>query len=84
MRLGPGDPAGAGWLRVLVGPLSVAAQSLRNAQVQIEPEFMDEAFELRADGRLLLIPRQFLAPAIGFALSPASIRAWRSLRRGHA
>ncbi len=84
MRLGLGDPADTGWLWALVGPLSVAAQSLRDAQVQIEPEFEDEAFELHADGRLLLIPLQFLALAIGFALSPASIRAWRSLRGGHA
>lgn len=84
LRLGLGDPADTGWLWALVGPLSVAAQSLRNAEVRIEPEFMDEAFELHADGRLLLVPLQFLVLAVGFALSPASLRAWWSLRAGHA
>ena len=83
LRLGLGDPADTGWLWALVGPLSVAAQGLRNAEVRIDPEFMDEAFELHADGRLLLIPLQFLVLAIGFALSPASLRAWWSLRVGH-
>ncbi len=84
VRLGLGDPADTGWLWAVVGPLSVAAQGLRNAQVRIEPEFTDETFELLADGRLLLIPLQFLVLATGFALSPASVRAWWSLTGGHA
>ena len=84
MRLGLGDPADTGRLWVFVGPLNAVAQNLRNAEVQIEPEFMDPVFEFQAHGRLLLIPLQFVVLAIAFALSPASIRAWRTLKGGHA
>ena len=84
IRLGLGDPADTGRLWAFVGPLNAAAQQLRNAEVQIEPEFIDPVFEFEAHGRLLLIPLQFLALAIAFALSPPSIRAWRTLREGHA
>lgn len=84
IRLGLGDPADTGRLWAIVGPLAVATGSLRRAQVQIEPDFIDPVLEFQAQGRLLLVPLQFLALAIGFALSPASIRAWRTLRGGHA
>jgi len=38
--------------------------------------------EFQAHGRALVIPLQLLALLISFALSPASIRAWRTLRAG--
>jgi len=84
MRLGLGDPADTGCLWAFVGPLNALAQNLRNAEVRIEPEFMDPVFEFQAHGRLLLVPLQFLVLAIAFALSPASIRAWRTLKGSHA
>lgn len=84
MRLGLGDPADTGRLWALVGPLNVVTQNLRNADVQIEAEYLDPVFEFQARGRLLLVPLQFLILAIGFALSPASIRAWRTLKGHHA
>lgn len=84
VRLGLGDPADTGRLWALVGPLHAAARCLRHAEVMIEPEFVEPVFEFRAQGRLLLVPLQFLVLAIGFALSPASMRAWRSLRGAHA
>lgn len=84
LRLGLGDPADTGRLWGFVGPLAALAQSLRNANVHIEPEFMDPVLELRTHGRFMLIPLQFLALATAFALSPASIRAWRTLKRRHA
>jgi hypothetical protein len=83
LRLGLGDPADTGRLWALVGPLNAAAQNLRGADVQIEAEFMDPVFEFQADGLVLLIPLQLLILAIGFALSPASIRAWRALKGRH-
>jgi len=84
LRLGLGDPADTGRLWTIIGPLSVAAQNLRNAQVQFEPEFIDTVFEYRAHGTALLIPMQLLGLAIGFVLSPTSIRAWRTLKANHA
>ena len=84
MRLGLDDPADTGRLWALVGPLNAVAQNLRNADVQIEAEYLDPVFEFQARGRLLLVPLQFLILAIGFALSPASFRAWRTLKGHHA
>lgn len=84
MRLGLGDPADTGRLWAFAGPLNAATQNLRNARVSIEPEFTEAVFEAEASGRCRLIPLQFLALAIAFALSPATIRAWRTLRGHHA
>jgi hypothetical protein len=84
MRLGLGDPADTGRLWAWMGPLNLSAQQLRGARVQIEADYMEPVFEFQTQGRLLLIPLQFLLLGIGFALSPASLRAWRTLRRAHA
>jgi hypothetical protein len=80
MRLGLGDPADTGRLWALVGPLSALAQSLHNAQVRIEPEFMDAVLEVEAHGRMLLVPLQLAGLVLAFALSPLSMRAWRTLK----
>lgn len=83
LRLGLGDPADTGRLWALLGPLGAAAQGLRHAQVRIEPEFTDAVLELDAQGRLVLVPLQWLALALGFAVSPPSLRAWRAMRTAH-
>jgi hypothetical protein len=83
MRLGLGDPADTGRLWAVVGPLNAVAQ-LCNAELRIEPEFVDPVLEFQADGRLLLVPLRFLILAIAFALSPPTIRAWRTLKGDHA
>lgn len=83
VRLGLGDPADTGCLWALVGPLGAAAGSLRGAEVRIEPEFIDPVLELHSRGRVRVIPLRILALASSFALSPPSIRAWRTWS-GHA
>jgi len=83
MRLGLGDPSDTGCLWAFVGPLNATAQNLRNAEVRIEPEFMDAVFEFHARGQARVVPLQLVGLAIGFALSPASIRAWRTLKGNH-
>ena len=84
LRLGLGDPADTGRLWGFVGPLSAAVCDLRCADVRIEPAFEDPAFEFEAHGRFRLIPLQFLALIVVFALSPPSIQAWRTTRTLHA
>jgi hypothetical protein len=84
LRLGLGDPADTGRLWAFVGPLSVLAQNFPNAEVRIEPQFMDAVCEFETHGRFVLIPLQFIALAIAFALSPPSIRAWLTLKASHA
>ena len=80
IRLGLGDPSDTGFLWAFVGPLNALVQNLRNADVRIEPDFMDAVFEFHAHGQARVLPLQLVAIAIGFALSPASIRAWRTLK----
>jgi Protein of unknown function (DUF2953) len=84
IRLGLGDPADTGRLWAFVGPLNALAQNLRNAEVRVEPEFVDPVFKFETHGRFLLVPLQFAALAIAFALSPPSLRAWYTLRRSNA
>lgn len=84
LRLGLGDPADTGLLWAVVGPLNAVARDLLDADLRIEPEFLDPVFEFRAHGRAVVVPVQLLALAIGFALSPASVRAWLTVRRGQA
>jgi hypothetical protein len=81
-RLGLGDPADTGRLWAIVGPLEAVARGWAGADVRIEPEFFDAVLELRARGRVRVIPLQVLALGLRFALSPPSIRAWRTLRAG--
>jgi hypothetical protein len=83
LRLGLGDPADTGRLWALMGPVSVWAQGLRDAQVQIEPEFMDTVLEFQAQGRVRLVPLQLLALAAAFALSPQTWGAWRAYKGHH-
>lgn len=84
VRLGLGDPADTGRLWAFVGPLNALALNLRNAEIQVQPEFVDPVFEFETHGRFRLIPLQFIGLAIAFALSPASLRAWRTLKASHA
>jgi hypothetical protein len=84
VRLGLGDPADTGRLWALLGPLNALAQGVRDADVRIDPEFIDPVLEFDARGRSLLVPLQILMLVIAFALSPPSLRAWRLLRSGDA
>jgi hypothetical protein len=79
MRLGLGDPADTGLLWAFVGPLNAVAQGMPNVDVGIEPDFMEPVCEFELHGHLMLIPLQLLTLAIAFALSPTSIRVWRTL-----
>lgn len=79
MRLGLGDPADTGLLWAFVGPLNAMAQDMPNVDVGIEPDFMEPVCEFEVHGRLMLIPLQLLTLAIAFALSPTSMRVWRTL-----
>ena len=83
-RVGLGDPADTGRLWAVVGPLGAWAQGLPGADVRIEPEFLEPVLELAARGRIRVIPLRVLAVAVAFALSPASLRAWRTMRSADA
>ncbi|MDX1813007.1 MAG: DUF2953 domain-containing protein, partial [Gammaproteobacteria bacterium] len=81
IRIGLGDPADTGQAWAFFGPLAAMAANVRKAEVRIEPEFMDSVFEIYSYGRFHLVPFEFIALTIAFALSPPSLRAWRSMRQ---
>lgn len=80
LRIGLGDPADTGRLWVLLGPVAGIAASLRSAEIRIEPEFMDPMLEIEGRGEFRLVPLQFIALIAAFAVSPTTLRAYRSLR----
>lgn len=84
VRIGLGDPADTGSLWAVVGPIAGMAHNLRGAVVRIEPEFMDQVFEVESEGQLRLVPIQFIALTVAFLLSPTTWRAWRQMQRGNA
>jgi len=83
VRLGLGDPADTGRLWAVMGPVNAIAQS-RGADVRIEPDFLEPVLEIQADGRVAIVPLRILLLAMGFVLSPPTIRAWRALRGDRA
>lgn len=84
LRIGVGDPANTGQLWILLGPLAAMARNLRGATVRIEPEFIDPMFNVQSHGKFRFFPIEFIALAVGFALSPPSLRALYSLRHSNA
>jgi hypothetical protein len=83
LRIGLGDPADTGRLWALVGPVAGVAANLRNAEVHLEPEFMEPVLEIESHGEIRLVPLQFIALAVAFVVSPTTIRAWYALRQSH-
>jgi len=83
MRLGLGDPADTGRLWALVGPVNAVAR-WRDVDIRIEPDFLEPVLEFEADGRVEIVPLRFVVLAVGFAFSPPTLRAWRTLRGSRA
>ena len=84
LRIGLGDPADTGRLWGLLGPLAGIVANIRRAEVRIEPDFTDPVLEIESHGELRLIPLQFIGLTTAFVVSPATLHAWRTLRRSNA
>lgn len=80
IRLGLGDPADTGRLWAIVGPIAGILKNMKEARVEIEPEFMDTMFELDGSGTIRLIPLQIIYLAITLLLSPP---VWRGIKQLH-
>lgn len=77
IRLGLGDPSDTGLLWAIIGPLSGMLFAAEDADITIEPDFIESAMTLESSGKIRLIPLQLLYLIMGLLLSPA---LWRGLR----
>lgn len=82
MRIGLDDPADTGELWALLGPLSAILFTHRNSQISLQPDFLDQAFELQSSGTIRIVPLQHLYLTTRLLASPTIwsgiIRARRS------
>ena len=80
-HLGTGDPAQTGLLYGIIEPSVDLARSRLSANIKIEPNFVEETFEGHARADLRVYPIKLIPPLIAFALSPATFRGIRAMRR---
>ncbi len=80
-QVGTGDPAETGLLYGVIWPCVALAQSGSSPNIKIEPNFVEETFEGHARGAVRVYPIKLIPPLIAFALSPATFRGVRALRR---
>ena len=79
IRLGLDDPADTGRLWGVVGPLAALLPLPPVARIAITPDFAAEVLEVEGQGQIRIIPLQWLAVILLFALSPTTLRALRAL-----
>ena len=82
LRVGLDDPAETGRLWALLGPLAGAAAAVGAAEIRIAPVFTEPVLEVEGGGEFRLMPLQFIALAVSFAASPATLRALYTVRQG--
>lgn len=82
LRIGLGDPADTGRLWGVIGPIAGMLSTVRDAKIQIEPEFFDPAFEMDTSGSIRVVPLHILGLVLGLLLSPSVWRGVRILRSG--
>jgi len=80
-QVGTGDPAETGLLYGVIWPSVALARSGFLPNLRIEPNFVQETFEGHARGAVRVYPIKLIPPLIAFALSPATFRGVRALRR---
>ena len=80
-HFGTGDPAETGLLYGVIGPSVDLASSGLSANIRIEPNFVEEIFEGHARAAVRVYPIKLIPPLIAFAMSPATFRGIRAMRR---
>ena len=80
-QVGTGDPAETGLLFAVIGPSVALARSGFSPNIRIEPNFVEETFEGHARGAARVYPIKLIPSLIAFALSPATFRGVKALRR---
>jgi hypothetical protein len=77
LRIGLGDPADTGRLWAALGPVAGLAAVIREASIEIEPEFFDAVLEIDTSGSVTIVPLQLLLLSAGLMLSPS---VWHGIK----
>ena len=80
-QVGTGDPAETGQLYGLIGPGLRLARSSFSPNIRVDPNFVEETFQGHARGAVRAYPIRLIPPLIAFAVSPATFRGVRAMRR---
>ncbi len=79
VRLGLDDPADTGVVCSFAWPALAYLNSFRLLSVRFEPCFTEPLLELRMRGTMRVYPVEMAGPLLSFAVSPAFLRAIRSV-----
>ena len=80
-QLGTGDPAETGLLCGAMASSVALVQPGFSPNIRIEPNFVEETYEGHASGVVRAYPIKLIPPLLAFALSPATFRGVRAMRR---
>jgi len=78
IRIGTGDPAETGQLWAIFGPVAGILSTVKDASIEIEPEFFDTTFELQSRGNIQFTPLKISCIIIGILLSPT---IWKGVKQ---
>lgn len=79
LRIGLSDPAETGMLFAAVAPVLVQFRIFTPLDIQVLPDFEQAGLQGYVKGDLRIFPIQFIFAGTLFALSPATIRALKSM-----
>jgi hypothetical protein len=79
-RFGLDDPADTGAAWAAIAPLTLAARSWPNVELDVAPDFAEPGIRGESLAAVRVLPIRALPPLVGFGCSPAILRAARTLR----
>lgn len=79
LRIGLSDPADTGMLFAVIAPVMVQLKTFTPLDIQILPDFEQTGLQGHVKGDLRVFPIQLIFIGTLFALSPATIRAIKSM-----
>jgi len=77
LKYGLANPAATGVSYALLMPMACGLNALPHCHIDVEPSFLEPAFETEASLKVRLLPVRILPPALRFIFSPGGIQLLR-------
>lgn len=81
LRIGLDDPADTGQLWAFVGPVAGILSTVREANINIEPDFFNSVFDLNSQGTITFTPLKMLYLVSALLLSPSVWQGVKQMRK---